>query len=224
MDVKKNFRYVVFLLSLAMLLAVSAPLFGQERAAAQQENDSLEATQRWIRDTLIKHVVFETPYPEKKYKSTIRVESVNFDGCHLTLNHVTTGSTPGRSSYSAKLTDLDPLSIRVLKLKRRLEDGSFVLLNKYLVILNAVEMKDKVRYVSKGLSLKQDRMMNYMSTYFVDEEIANKVVKAFAHLIKLCSASRKESGTIPDAPDEQQKESSLRPTILLTSLSRREKL
>ena len=168
--------------------------FALERVRSQPEGDSLEATQKWIRDTLVEHSVLKNIYPEEKNKWTIRVESVNFDGCHITINKVTTGSLPGRARYSAKLSDLDPLNIKVMRMKRLESDGSRVPLNNYFVLLHAVEMKDKVRYVSRGVSLHQDHMTKYISMYFTDEELANKVAKAFAHIIKLCTESRKEPG------------------------------
>lgn len=181
-----------------MLFMGSRMTFALEPVRSQQEeDDSLEATQKWIRDTLVEHSVLKSIYPEEKNKWTIRVESVNFDGCHITINKVTTGSLPGRSRYSARLADLDPLNIKVLRMKRLQSDGTRVPLNNYFILLHTIEMKDKVRYVSKGVSLHQDDMMNYISMFFTDEELANKVAKAFAHIIKLCTASKKEAGATP---------------------------
>jgi hypothetical protein len=191
---KQPYQHVICCLILSMLLMGSRMTFAQERVRSQPEDDSLEATQKWIRETLTEHSVLNSIYPEEKNRWTIRVESVNFDGCYIIINRVTTGRTPGRSSYSAKLTDLDPLNIKVLRMKRVERDGSRVPLHKYLVLVPAVEMKDKVRYVSKSVILNQDDMMNYISIYFIDEELANKVADAFAHIIKLCAASRKEPG------------------------------
>ena len=202
---KKPNHYAIFCLTLSMLLMGSRMTFAQERARSQQEEeDSLEATQEWISETLLEHSVLKTPYPEEKNKWTIRVESVNFDGCYITINYVTTGNLPGRSRYSARLADLDSLNIKVLGMKRFLSDGTRVSLNNYAVLLHTVEMKYKVRYVSKGVSLHQDRMTNYISVYFTDEELANKVAKAFAHIIKLCTETKKEPGKMSDKSDGQQ--------------------
>lgn len=194
----KSQRSAIFLLTLALLLMESRMTFARKVIrSSQQDDESLEATQKWIRDTLLERSVLKTPYPEEKNQWTIRVESVNFDGCHITINYVTTGSLPGRSRYSAKVTDLDPLNIKVLGMKRTEKDGASVPLGKYIVLLNAVEMKDLVRYVSKGVSLNQDHMTNHLGVYFDDEELANKAAKAFAHLIKLCTDRQPEPGVTP---------------------------
>lgn len=174
------------------------------RALSQQEDDSLEATQKWIRETLLERSVLKNIYPEQKNQWTIRVESVNFDGCYITIHKVTTGNLPGRSRYSARLDDLDPLNIKVLRMKRLESDGTRVPLNNYFILLHTVEMKDKVRYVSKGVSLHQDHMTKHFSLFFTDEDVANKVAKAFAHLIKLCTENKKEPGVKSGTSDRQQ--------------------
>ncbi len=180
---KSNVYYVIFLLTFLALLMLTQMTFARQRAALQDNGDSLEETQKWIKDTLIERSSFTTNYPEERFNSTIRVEEVNFDGCDILIKHVSTGRTPGRSSYSAKLSDLDALNIKVMRVKGSLS-------NKYYVLINAVEMKRSVRYRSKGIGLKLDRMMNYMGEYFSDEEIANRVAKAFARAIRLCSERR----------------------------------
>jgi hypothetical protein len=187
---KRSVSHLIFLLAFSFLLAGGRATFGSSeiagRVESRQREDkrSLEETQRFIRETLIEHAGMTTAYPEARLNTTVRVESVNFDGCYIIINYVARGRTPGRSSYSGRVSDIDPLNVKLLRMKTQPKPT-------FYVMLNAVGMEYKFRYKSRGVSLVQDRQINYMGVFFADEELANQVAEAFRHLIKLCLENKK---------------------------------
>lgn len=175
---KRNYR-PIFALALTVLLMVSQTTLAQPRTITPPEDASLEETLKWIKETLLQKSIYLHEEGARSWK--IEVEAVDFDGCYMTVKKVG-GRNQTHSSYSAGLSDLDPASIKSFKPKG--PDN-----NNYIVVLYTVELKPKVKYISKGL-MDEDRMMSYLTLYFPEQELADSTAKAFARAIKLCGARK----------------------------------
>lgn len=136
-------------------------------STSQDSSPSLEETLNWIKDKLPRE-------PKRHYQSfTIKVDSVVFDGCSFTMN---SSSETLRFTNSVGLADLDPSNTKVTRTSDEY----------YVVSVHTVEKKPRVRFTAQGGGTNEEEMINYVGFSFRDEEIANRVARAFAHAIKLC--------------------------------------
>lgn len=177
---KKSASLLTFVLMLPVLLVLGQRVAAQESAASQVRDDSLRELQERIRQDALKHSIVTRQHKAGKYSTTQKVESVDFDGCFIKINFISTGGGLFRASYATNLSDLDPANIQILHFREHQPPL-------YFVLLNTREMKRSVRFTSRSEALNQDFYMNYLGLFFTDKEIADEVAEAFGRAIKLCS-------------------------------------
>ena len=180
--------------AIALLILVlawgSQNAMAQQRVERQENTPSLEETLKWIKDKLLKEAIYPTGRG-----STYRVDSVNFDGCSIRINDsVTGGSVQTYGSYWAHLADLDPVDVWIYRI------GGYNPY-KYTINFNTIGKKPKVRTTLKTVvvendgrevSRTDDDTASVLNLSFPDEEIRNRVARAFVHAIRLCGGSKKE--------------------------------
>jgi uncharacterized protein YxeA len=172
------------------VLAVMVLVGGLQSVKAQENSPSREESLSWIKKAMSSNGTFKTTEAKSDRTNEYRIESFSFSGCEVSWVYTMNAKRDNRTWYvteeiSFNLSDLHPDSV-----KSKNPDDDFKYAEVYLHTSGGL---NTINVNASGFRAEYSEPKTSVVSINIDDPLtAERIAKAFKHVIKLCGGGSKQ--------------------------------